>query len=73
MARRFTVSVWLDVPGQPGRWGMCEVVIAQPATGLKDLPALYDAIERLIIRGMDETGRFKVMIEANEIAEPKRK
>ncbi len=67
--RRYMVTVYLDVSGQPARWSTSETVLVGGSKVQEDLFALHEAINRLVVAGVKESGRFKVTVDFNEMTD----
>jgi hypothetical protein len=69
--RRYLVTSYLDVSGEPGRWSTSEVSLVAVGETLQHWPNLVDAIDRLIAAGNRDGGRFKLTLEFNELTDPR--
>lgn len=63
---KWQMTVNLDVLGRPRRWGSMVVSLPPEPPNVLLMPALLNALERMLHKGMGEAQRFTITLELHQ-------
>jgi hypothetical protein len=66
----YTVTVYLDMNGQPWQWSAMDICLGDEPFFLSETPNLMGAIEGALRRVLVASGNFKITIVGRSVVQP---